>query len=269
MKLEQASPPPPLRDHVRCFQQRRAKIGDTPIVYPITARTDQFLEFYLQGRYVVRFGEAGRQELAPRAVVVGPSTRRLADLVLRAELDVFTVQCGPAGFYKLFGTPMNDFADQAYDAHSVIGPVLAELEQRLADASSFEERTCVAGDFLRQRLDEIGRPDGVSEFADRFLVGRGAISVGDAALKAGLSVRQFERRFCRQVGVAPKLYARIVRFNTALAAKASTTRRQWTDIAHAFGYYDQMHMIRDFEDFAGESPTAFMRRLSAMPEAWG
>ena len=184
MKLEQASPPPPLRDHVRCFQQRRAKIGDTPIVYPITARTDQFLEFYLQGRYVVRFGEAGRQELAPRAVVVGPSTRRLADLVLRAELDVFTVQFRPAGFYKLFGTPMNEFADQAYDAHSVIGPVLAELEQRLADASSFEERTCVAGDFLRQRLDEIGRPDGVSEFADRFLVGRGAISVGDAALKA-------------------------------------------------------------------------------------
>jgi AraC-like DNA-binding protein len=253
---------------VRCFQQRRAKIRDTPIVCPITARTDQFLEFYLQGRYVVRFAEAGRQELAPRAVVVGPSTRRLADLVLRGGLDVFTVQFRPAGFCKRFCTPMNEFADQAYDARSVIGPALAELEQRLADASSFEERTCVAGDFLRQRLNEIGRPDGVPSSPTVF-VERGAISVGDAAAKAGLSVRQFERRFCRRVGVAPKLYARIVRFNAALAAEASTTRRQWTDIADAFGYYDQMHMIRYFEDFAGESPMAFMRRLSAMPEAWG
>ena len=268
MKLEQASPPPPLRDHVRCFQQRRAKIRDLPIVYPITARTDQFLEFYLQGRYVVRFGEAGRQELAPRAVVVGPSTRRLADLVLRGELDVFTVQFRPAGFYKLFGTPMDELADQAYDARCVIGPRLAELEEKLADACSFDKRIGVAGDFLSQRLSEIERSDAISEVANRFLLEQGATNISQAAAEAGLGVRQFERQFRRQVGVAPKLYARIVRFNAALVAKASAPQRHWTDIAHAFGYYDQMHMIRDFEAFTGESPTVFLRRLNAMPEAW-
>jgi hypothetical protein len=45
-------------------------------------------------------------------------------------------------------------------------------------------------------------------------------------------------------------------------------RRLWTGIAHDFGYYDQMHMVRDFEDFTGENPTAFIRRLDAMPESW-
>jgi AraC-like DNA-binding protein len=268
MKLEEASPHFLLRDLVRCFQQRRAKIRGAPIVYPITARTDQFLEFYLQGRYVVRSGEMGREEPAPRAVVVGPSTRRVAELVFRDELDVFTIQFRPAGFHRLFHVPMDALADQAYDARSVIGPGLAELEQRLGDALTLEERTRIAGDFLLQRLSEIGCPDRVSGVANRILVERGAMGVGDAAAKAGLSVRQFERRFCRQVGVAPKLYARIVRFNAALEAKASAARRQWTDIAHEVGYFDQMHMIRDFEDFAGESPTTFMRRLNAMPEAW-
>jgi AraC-like DNA-binding protein len=48
----------------------------------------------------------------------------------------------------------------------------------------------------------------------------------------------------------------------------SAPRRLWTDIAHDFGYHDQMHMVRDFEDFTGENPTAFIRRLDAMPESW-
>jgi transcriptional regulator GlxA family with amidase domain len=97
---------------------------------------------------------------------------------------------------------------------------------------------------------------------------RGALGVGDAAAGAGLSMRQFERRFSEQVGVSPKLYARVVRFNAALEAKMNAPRRLWTDIAHDLGYYDQMHLVRDFEDFTCENPTAFIRRLHAMPESW-
>ena len=112
------------------------------------------------------------------------------------------------------------------------------------------------------------RVDAVAAVANRFLSERGALGVADAAAEAGLSVRQFERRFSEQVGVPPKLYARIVRFNAALEAKMSAPRRLWTDIAHDFGYYDQMHMVRDFEDFTGENPTAFIRRFDAMSELW-
>ena len=111
--------------------------------------------------------------------------------------------------------------------------------------------------------------DAVAAVANRFLSERGVLGIGDAAAEAELSVRQFERQFNEQVGVPPKLYARIVRFNAALEAKMSAPRRLWTDIAHDFGYYDQMHMVRDFEDFTGENPTAFIRRLEAMPELWG
>jgi len=104
--------------------------------------------------------------------------------------------------------------------------------------------------------------------ANRFLLEHGALRVDDAAAGAGLSVRQFERRFAEHVGIPAKRYARIVRFNAALEAKRTAPRRAWADIAHEFGYYDQMHMVRDFERFAGESPATFVRRFGAMPEAW-
>jgi hypothetical protein len=48
----------------------------------------------------------------------------------------------------------------------------------------------------------------------------------------------------------------------------ATPERLWTDIAHEFGSYDQMHMVRDFERLAGESPATFVRRFLAMPEPW-
>jgi AraC-like DNA-binding protein len=56
--------------------------------------------------------------------------------------------------------------------------------------------------------------------------------------------------------------------NAALKAKMTAPGRLWTDIAHEFGYYDQMHMVRDFERFADESPSTFVRRLRAMSAPW-
>jgi transcriptional regulator GlxA family with amidase domain len=104
--------------------------------------------------------------------------------------------------------------------------------------------------------------------ANRFLLERGALRVDDAAESAGLSIRQFERRFITQVGLSPKHYARIARFDAALEAKVTAPRRLWTEIAHEFGYYDQMHLVRDFETFAGESPARFVGRIWTMPEPW-
>ena len=266
MKLDETYPAVAIRDCVRCYQQRRACISGAPVIFPIAARTEQFLEFYLKGRYLVRSVETGASERAPRAVVVGPRTCPSLELILRDELEVFTIQFQPAGFFGLFRTPMRDLADRAYEARSVIGPLASNLEQRLGEATSFLERTRIAEELLTSRLAEQGSPDPVSVVASRFLGKRGRLSVDEGAASAGLNVRQFERRFALQVGLTPKPYARIVRFNAALEAKAVAPRRLWTDIAHELGYFDQMHLVRDFENFAGETPTAFARRLDA--RAW-
>jgi transcriptional regulator GlxA family with amidase domain len=80
--------------------------------------------------------------------------------------------------------------------------------------------------------------------------------VSDLADAAGFGVRQFERRFRHEIGITPKLYARIVRFEAALQRKATTPLMRWTDIAHDLGYHDQMHMVHDFNRLSGDSPTA-------------
>ena len=90
--------------------------------------------------------------------------------------------------------------------------------------------------------------------------------------RAGLGLRQFERRFVQQVGVSPKLFARVARFEAALDRMARSPQGLWTEVAHRFGYYDQMHLVHDFSRFTGETPTrtlhhfenAFERQMTAI-----
>jgi AraC-like DNA-binding protein len=267
MKLDRAYPVAALHDYVRCFEQREADIHGAAVVYSIAARPDQIMEFYLQQPYVVRDCVSGSQDVAPRAVVVGPCTHRHIELVLYGRFLVFTVHFRASGFHRLFRAPMHELVDSAYDAQSVIGNSMLGIKQRLAQAAEFRERVRAATAFLLQRLTARPSFDPVAMIANQFPVG-GALRVGDAAVRAGLSIRQFERRFAEHVGLSPKLYASIVRFNVALQAKTTAPQRLWTDIAQEAGYYDQMHMVRDFARFAGESPSIFATQFRKTQENW-
>jgi len=267
MKLTTTLPVTVLRDYVRSFEQREADIEGN-VVFPIAARPIQFLEFYLQGKYLVESHDSGARDVVPRAVVVGPSTYRRVDLVLGGHLEVFTIQFQPSGFHQLFGVPMPELTNRALEAGSVLGPVLRELEHRLDDAHSFSERVQLATTFLLDRGLGTRTPDIIARLANEVLESRGALRLREAAERAGLSLRQLERRFRETVGVAPKHYARIVRFHAASEAKARLSERVWTDIAHDLGYYDQMHMVHDFRIFAGESPTGWNKRLAASRQSW-
>jgi AraC-like DNA-binding protein len=268
MKLTSAQPVAPLRDYVRYFQQREALIDAGAVIYPIAARPQQILEFYLADRYLVRSCRSGTRELASRAVVVGPFIHRRAELVLRGRFDVFTVHFQPAGFHQLFGVPMTELADRDEDARSVIGPAILDFEQKLADAPSFTERIQVATNLLLTRVARSNKPNAIAAIATQLLRQHGALRIDEAAASAGLSTRQFDRRFREAVGTSPKLYARIVRFHAALAAKLTSDGDTWTDIAHELGYYDQMHMVRDFHEFSGHAPAQYSARLRAMSEPW-
>jgi len=62
----------------------------------------------------------------------------------------------------------------------------------------------------------------------------------------------------------PKLFARIARFEAALDSKARSSTKSWTDVSHEFGYYDQMHMVYDFAEFTGETPSNTLNRFEVL-----
>ena len=94
----------------------------------------------------------------------------------------------------------------------------------------------------------------IMKTAQYMLDRKGTIRIDEIADHAALSVRQYERRFLEEVGLTPKLFARTTRFQRALDAKRFFPERSWLSIAHEFGYFDQMHMVRDFQRLGGDAP---------------
>jgi AraC-like DNA-binding protein len=243
-----------LREVVRFYVQRDVKATGIELVHPVPARAAPMLEFIFSEPFEIHWCERPLVETTPRSVLIGLQTHRRVRLVIRGGLESFCVVFQPAGLFRLFSLPLRELTNRDYDARAVIGPSIEDLQQRLGACGSLERRARVTDDFLLAVL--IARPgaDGISAMANDILRQRGQVRIGDLAHRSGLSLRQFERRFAEQIGVRPKLYARIARFEAALDGRARSRTSSWTEVAHAFGYHDQMHLIHDFERFSGETP---------------
>lgn len=204
------------------------------------------------------------QKKSPRVVVVGPQTYRRLDMHLRGTLETFVIMFQPDGLHRLFSIPMHELTDRDYEGHSVLGNFISHLGELLGNSGSFKERVdLVNQSLLRQSLPSVGF-DGISAAANRIIFAGGRVGVHALVDGSGLGLRQFERRFIERVGMRPKLFARIARFEAALETKARFATRSWTDVAHDFGYYDQMHMIHDFEEFTGGTPTETLTQLETV-----
>jgi len=193
--------------------------------------------------------------------VVGPQTYRRVEMHLRGALESFVIMFQPDGMHRLFSIPMHELTDKDFEGHSVLGNFILLARERLGNTTSLKERVRLVDEMLLRHSICSSGFDGVSAAAHRILQSGGRVGLAALAGSAGLGMRQFERRFVQQVGMRPKLFARIARFEAALESKARIVTRSWTDVAHDFGYYDQMHMIHDFAEFTGGTPTETLTQL--------
>ena len=265
LQTTMARPSAVLRPYVWAYGTIVGAISSEPLRIPLPARPKQLLTFSFADPFHVLRPESPEAHPSPRVTVAGPQTYARAGLSAFGTIDNFTIHFQPAGFHRLFGIPMTELTDAAYDAYGVIGARLPRMEDELACAPGFGKRVEVAERCLIGMLDGHADPDPIA-FAANVLFRQGGLQgVSAMAAEVNLSPRQFERRFLAQVGIPPKLYARIIRFNAALDSKLRSPGYSWTRVANEHEYYDQMHLLRDCRAFTGESPERFLARLTPLP----
>ena len=241
-------PAPGLAEIVRFYVQRESRGVD--LVHPVPARAAPMLEFVFADPFEIHWRERPVVETTPRPVLIGLQTHNRVRLAIGGIQESFCIMFQPSGLFRLFHLPLHELTDHDFEARAVLGASISRLQDRLSGCQSFPERASMTDGFLMRRF-LAGQSDGVCEAANEILLRRGQTPIRRLAVQAGLSMRQFERRFTRTVGVPPKLYARIARFEAALDSKARAREKSWTEVAHEFGYYDQMHLVHDFRQFSG------------------
>ena len=250
-----------LEPFIRFYAQRDVRMVGATVVHPVPARPAPMIVFDFSDPTNVLYYAQNAVVKSPITVVVGPQTYRRLEMQLQGALDTFVIALQPDGIFRLFSVPTCELTDRDFEAQSVLGHAIYQLGERLGNATSFAERVRTAEAVLLPRALLSSGLDGISAAAHGIILAGGRVRIPTLAGRTGLSMRQFERKFIHQIGMRPKLFARIARFEAALEFKATFSSKSWTSVAHTFGYYDQMHMIHDFADFTGETPSETLNQL--------
>jgi AraC-like DNA-binding protein len=172
--------------------------------------------------------------------------------------DTLGVRLRPAGAYALLGRPIADLSGFTFDLGDVIGRAAAELAEHCFEARTIEERFRRAAEWIGART----RRAPAGEAAVAWTAGRIERSFGTAPIGAlleetGLSRTRLSASFRDQVGLSPKRYARIFRFQRLLSLLHAGGASLAT-AALDTGYYDQPHMTAEFRELTGMAPRAFL-----------
>ncbi len=197
-----------------------------------------------------------------RADIVGPGTRYNGKMMFNGRYSFLSVDFRAGGFYRLFRVPCSQLTNRIVSAADVLGPSVDLLYEQLNTTPGLAAKGTFVDAFLfghlLNHLPLPGHKD-LSSIPSRMHRDGHGMNVDRMAHELSMSVRNFERRFVEQVGIPPKLYGCVERFNRALSLKIRYPERGWASVAADCGYFDQMHMVKDFNRFAGSSPADFLR----------
>ena len=201
-----------------------------------------------------RLLSVSKQSLQPSAFLCGQGTT-YSDLAQTGSVSMVVVVFQPFGARAFFDIPMNELSGQNVGFDELNDPLLNELYEKVAAESDAASCVWQIEQALLQRLRRFTDYSHKRLLAVVGQVNRSS-SVSAAALAetACLSYRQFNRMFSSYVGVAPKEFLRVVRFQRALYYLQHNPSISFTQLAYACGFYDQPHMVREFQSLSGLTP---------------
>lgn len=218
------------------------------LVYPIVFNLGQPWEIRLG-----RDGETHRTSSFTAGLFPGPVAVSCA-----AGAELLQVDLTPFGAFRLFGGAAADLASRVVELSAVdrFGEECDAVHHQLHATTGWQARFDLVERFLAPRFRHAGSHRIRSTWS---LLARG-YTVAETAAAIGWSTRHLSARFRQETGIRPVTAARMLRFQRARALASGSGAMTWAGIAADAGYSDQAHLIREFHDFTGESPTAWMHR---------
>jgi len=182
-------------------------------------------------------------------------------------LELAGIRFHPGGTLPFVRTPMHEITDQVTELSGISPHLERQLLSASSDFKTLNERIAAIESVLIDNLMRSKLNSQTLTLAAKVVADRGLVSVDQLSRDAGISARQLERRFLNEVGLGPKMLSRIMRFQQVFRAVESC-EGAWAPVAVECGYYDQAHLIRDFNQFAHQTPGVLFAQQTPLTESF-
>jgi methylphosphotriester-DNA--protein-cysteine methyltransferase len=257
MQYAEYPPDARLAGCVRCYWTLAGEAAPEGGMGPVLPDGQMELVFHYGDPFMRRL-ETGGHERQARALLAGQLTGPV-HLQPTGRIGVIGVRFLPGGLYALLQHPQREFTNRIVPLADVSRDLADEILPPIEDARDDAARAAILDRALLRRFDRlVRRPGPVQTAVSAIVRSAGAATIDRVSAQCGVGTRQLERAFQEQVGISPKMLARIVRFQQVFQSVESGRPTPGAMLALTCGYYDQAHFVRDFKAFAGDTPASFL-----------
>jgi AraC-like DNA-binding protein len=240
---------------------------NNPIPYKAyPPRAEQALIFYARGTVTAENPKTRKYYLPYPIIVLGQQINKL-NFHPTSEYLMVKVNFKPGALYRLLSIPNNELTDNFLDAGAVISNEISQINEQLANAMNYEQIIDIVNLYLLNKIKKVKQDTyPVEKVANYLLANPIQFSLDRLASEACLCPRQFDRKFKEHMGIGPKLFSRIVRFNQAYQFKEANPSASWFSIAIQAGYNDYQHLVKDFKEFTNVTPNLWLTENYKSPK---
>ena len=174
--------------------------------------------------------------------------------------------------YPFYNLPMSELTDLVVDADLIFGKKIHTLREQLLNTTSVHQMFLLIEKFLSEQAGSplhSSIPSNCIEYAVSNITNQPNIpGFQQLSSHIGYSQKHFIDLFKKHVGVPPKQYLKIMRFQKAIQEIEGNQLIHWRNIALESGFYDQAHFINDFKDFSGFTPNEYMKGKIKLHPGW-
>lgn len=260
-------PGPPLQEFVRNYTLIHFQFSNHELI-PRKQRSpkpEEKLVFYIQGGINRSNPKTGCTEKPP-AISIFSHQLDTRILQVTPKFFAFIIFFRPGVLHRLIHLPVSEMFDQFCDAELFFGSEVRILHEQLAEAAGHASMISIVEKFLLSKCMNLRTRNPVDSIANYLLADPTAFSLDALADQACLCTKQFYRRFKERIGMSPKLFSRLSRFNHAYRYKVAHPGVSWSSVAQQFQYTDYHHLEKEFREFAGQTPNEWVDTHMASPE---
>ncbi len=266
MQYREIKPSPALAPFIECFWLLENNEQPSIKAPPERLLPDGCIELILNfGARFREHTEDNRLRVQPSRFLVGQMTRPVL-ISPTGPAKLLGIRFNPGGTVPFLRLDMKEIANQIVSLSDVSTRLESKILERASQAQDLAEKLRLIQQLLESHLH---RPPvavtSLQPVISRILESAGRVSIDALAQDMAISARQLERRFLFDVGIGPKALCRILRFQQVFRL-IDHCDENWAGVAVECGYYDQAHLIKDFQQFAGQAPTVLLEHFTPFSE---